>query len=69
MRESLARHFGAFKKAILSLEKCYTALEDLALIQDLDLEYPNPRTYHSLETNSTVNFKYINGMDKPNYRS
>ena len=62
MRESLARHFGAFKKAISLLEECYETLENPALIEDLDPRFPDPRTYHSLETNSTVNFKYVGQM-------
>jgi len=64
MRESLARHFGAFKKAIQSLRQCYEALKNPALIEDLVPEFPDPRTYHSLETDSTVKFKYHGQMDE-----
>jgi hypothetical protein len=64
MRESLARHFGAFKKAIRSLEQCYEALENPAVLADLDPRFPDPRTYRSLETDCTVKFKYVSQMDQ-----
>ena len=70
MRESLARHFGAFKKAIRSLEQCYKAalkkppaLENLGPKLKVAL-YPDPRTYRSLETDSTVEFDYDNDDHK-----
>ena len=61
-RDSLARHFGAFKKAIRKLRQCYDTLQDPALIEDLSPRFPDPRMYPSLETNSTVNFKYVRQM-------
>jgi len=64
MRESLARHFGALKKAILSLGQCYEALTNTALLENLDPQYPDPRTYRSLESKTTVNFKYLRQMDE-----
>jgi hypothetical protein len=64
MRESLARHFGAFKKAIRSLEQCYKALENPAVLADLDPRFPDPRTYRSLETDCTVKFEYIDQIDQ-----
>jgi hypothetical protein len=63
MRESLARHFGALKKAIQSLKQCHKALANPALLKDLDPRYPDPRTYHSLETETNVKFKYLSQMD------
>jgi aminoglycoside phosphotransferase (APT) family kinase protein len=39
-------------------------LENPALIEDLDPRFPDPRTYHSIETNSTVKFKYLYQMDE-----
>lgn len=64
MRESLARHFGALKKAILSLEQCYKALTNPALLQNLDPQFPDPCTYRSLKTEITVNFKYLRQIDE-----
>ncbi|TDL19936.1 hypothetical protein BD410DRAFT_841707 [Rickenella mellea] len=55
MRESLARHFGALKKAILSLEPSYDELTTPSLLENLDPQFPDPRTYPSLETKATVN--------------
>jgi hypothetical protein len=62
MRESLARHFGAFKAAIQSLEQFYDAMSDDAHLGNLAAEFPDLRAYRSLETGSTVNFKYIYQM-------
>jgi len=59
MRESLARHFGAFKTTIRSLEQCYDALENPTLLENLDPRFPDPHTYHSLETGTKVHFKYF----------
>ncbi|KAH9955729.1 hypothetical protein BGW80DRAFT_1213867 [Lactifluus volemus] len=64
MRESLARHFGAFKAAIRSLEQCYDALKNHALLENLDPQFPDPRTYRSLETETTVNFEYLCQIDE-----
>jgi len=64
MRESLARHFGALKKTILSLERCYEALRNPALLENLDPQFPDPRTFRSLESKTTVNFKYLCQMDE-----
>jgi hypothetical protein len=64
MRESLARHFGAFKAASRSLEQCYDALKNHALLENLDPQFPDPRTYRSLETETTVNFKYLCQIDE-----
>ncbi len=64
MRESLARHFGALKKAILSLEQCYDALTNSTLLENLDPQFPDPHTYCSLETEATVNFKYLRQLDE-----
>jgi hypothetical protein len=61
-RDSLARHFGAFKKAIRKLRQCYDTLQVPALIEDLSPQFPDPRTYPSLETNSTVKFEYVRRM-------
>jgi hypothetical protein len=69
MRESLARHFGAFKKALRSLEQCYKAVlknppPPPPSPEDLESSlFPDPRTYRSLETDSTVEFKYTDHMD------
>jgi hypothetical protein len=64
MNESLARHFGAFKAAILSLEQCYDALKNPTLLENLDPQFPDPRMYRSLETKATVNFKYLRQIDE-----
>ena len=64
MRESLARHFGALKKAILSLEQCYDALTNPTLLENLDPQFPDPRTYCSLETETIVNFQYLCQLDE-----
>src|SRR4051812_17640049 len=64
MRESLARHSGAFKTAIRSLEQCYDALNNPALLENLDPGFPDPRTYSCLETKATVNFKYLCQIDE-----
>jgi len=64
MRESLARHFGAFKAAIRSLKQCYDALKNPALLENLDPQFPDPRTYRSLVDNTTVNFKYLHQIDQ-----
>ena len=64
MRESLARHFGAFRAAIQSLEDCYGALRNRALLENLDSRFPDPRTYSSLDTNTTVKFKYLHQIDE-----
>jgi hypothetical protein len=64
MHESLARHFGAFKAAIRSLEQCYDALKNPALLENLDPQFPDPRRYRSLETKITVNFKYLHQIDE-----
>ncbi|KAG5634892.1 hypothetical protein H0H81_000409 [Sphagnurus paluster] len=44
---------------ILSLQQCYEALTNPALLQTLDPQFPDPRTYRSLWTETTVNFKYL----------
>ena len=62
--ESLVRHFGAFKAAIRSLEQCYDTLKTPALLENLDPQFPDPRTYHSLETKTIVNFKYLRQIDE-----
>ena len=64
MRESLAHHFGAFKAAIQSLEKYYDALDNDALLENLDPQFPDPRTYRCLETETTRNFKYLHQIYK-----
>ncbi|KAG5635658.1 hypothetical protein H0H81_010494 [Sphagnurus paluster] len=64
MRESLARHFGALKKAIFSFEQRYDALTDPSLLKHLDPRFPDPRTYRSLETETTVNFEYLHQIDE-----
>ncbi|KXN89199.1 hypothetical protein AN958_05902 [Leucoagaricus sp. SymC.cos] len=64
MRETLARHFGALKKAIWSLEQCYDALTNPALLENLDPQFPDHRTYCCLETKITVNFKYLHQIDE-----
>ena len=64
MRESLARHFGALKKSIRSLEQCYEALQKPARLENLDSSFPDPRTYRSLESKTTVNFKYLRQIDE-----
>jgi hypothetical protein len=64
MRESLASHFGALKKAILSLEQCYEALTNPALLKNFDPQFPDPSTYRSLETKTPVNFKYLCQIDE-----
>ena len=64
MRESLARHFGALKNAIGSLEQCYKALQNPALLENLDPQFPDLRTYRSLETKTTVSFKYLRQIDE-----
>jgi hypothetical protein len=61
---SLARHFGALKNAIRSLKQCYKALQNPALLENLDSQFPDLRTYRSLETESTVNFEYLCQIDK-----
>lgn len=63
MRESLARHFGALKNAIRSLGQCYEALRNPALLENLASQFPDPRTYRSLETKTNVNFKYVHQID------
>jgi len=66
MRESLARNFGAFKAAIQSLEQCYNALimKNPVLLENLNPQFPNPRTYRSLMEKTTVNFKYLHQIDQ-----
>ena len=64
MYESLARHFGAFKVAIRSLEQCYDTLKNPALLENLDPQFPDPRTYRCLETDTTVNFNYLRQIDE-----
>jgi hypothetical protein len=64
MRESLARHFGAFKKAIEALKGCYEKLKDPNNnLKDLDPTFPDRRTYRSLQTRAEVKFKYIKQVD------
>lgn len=63
MRESVARHLGAFKKAVESLKRCHEALDDLALLKHLDPLYPDPHSYRSLQSKTTVNFEYTSHMD------
>lgn len=64
IRESLARNFGALKKAILLLERCYEALKNPTLFEKLDPQFPDPRTFRSLETENTVHFKYLHHLDE-----
>jgi len=63
MRESLARHFGAFKAAIRSLKQYYNALKNPAHLEN-DPQFPDPRTYRSLVDNTTVKFKYLHQIDQ-----
>ena len=64
MRESLACRFGAFKKAIRLLDICYAGLTDPALPKNLNSQFLDPRTYSSLETKTTVKFKYHRQIDE-----
>ena len=64
MRESLARHFGAYKTAVQSLEVCYEGLTNTTLLENLDSQFPDPRTYHSLDTETIVDFKYLHQIDE-----
>ena len=59
MRDSLARHFGAFRTAIRSLEQCYSALKNPALLENLDPQFPDPHTYTSKTKTSEARFKYL----------
>jgi len=64
MRKSLARHFGAFKAAIRSLEQRYDALKNPAHLENLDPKFSDPHTYRSLVDNTTVTFKYLHQIDQ-----
>ncbi|KAF8810349.1 hypothetical protein BYT27DRAFT_7253936 [Phlegmacium glaucopus] len=64
-RGSLARHLGAFKKAIRSLEECYeAALTNPTLLKNLNPQFPDPCTYLSPATKTSVNFKYLCQIDE-----
>jgi len=64
MRESLARHFSALKTAIRSSEHGYDALKNPSILENL-----GPQFYCSLETKTSVDFKYFPQIDEKCFSS
>lgn len=64
MRTMAARHFGALKNAIRSLEQCYSEnLPNTEIPPGPRLEFPYPLSYTCINTSSTRDFTYKSQMD------
>jgi hypothetical protein len=63
MRAIAARHFGALKNALRSLEQCYNEEPSNKTPLTPDLEFPYPLSYSCINTSSTRSFTYISQMD------
>ena len=67
MRASLARHIGAFKKALESLTDYYLMLTPFVSLNNwVAPQFPDPRSYRSLSTGTKVHFNYISRIDEKN---
>src|SRR6266478_384308 len=60
MRMLAARHFGALRNALSSLEQCY---DKELYINTHNLEFPYPSSYTYINTSSIRHFEYISHMD------
>src|SRR5882762_2234963 len=63
MRVMAARHFGALKNALHSLQQCY--IEELSNMMPPipNLEFPYPFSYTCINTSSTRHIRYLSHMD------
>jgi hypothetical protein len=66
MRAMTARHFGALRNALRSLEQCYD--KELSNNEPLtrpipNLEFPYPLSYTCINTSSIRHFRYLSHMD------
>jgi serine/threonine protein kinase len=63
LRTQAARHFGAFKKAVISLRQYYTHDLEKGLDSKLDPRYPYKRSYKSLQDSTECGFEYMKAID------
>ena len=64
MRAMAARHFGALKNALRSLEQCYNeGLSSTTIPIAPDLEFPYPLSYSCSNNRQHAHFTYISHMD------
>jgi hypothetical protein len=64
MRAMIARHFGALRNALRSLEQCYEQeLSNKAPRPIANLEFPYPLSYTCVNTSSIRHFRYLSHMD------
>jgi serine/threonine protein kinase len=67
MRAMIARHFGALRNALCSLERCYgieLSNEGPPARPIPNLEFPYPSSYTCIGTSSVHNFRYLSHMDQ-----
>src|SRR5260370_15092261 len=60
MRMLAARHFGALRNALRSLEQCY---HNELSNNTSNLEFPYPSSYTCINASSIRHFEYISHMD------